>query len=60
MHIFWDLDGDGEVTARENRKARAADFLRADLNNDAILDKNEFINGFSVFVALKAALKPTE
>jgi len=58
VHSFWDLNGDGEVSEAEHRRSIMADFSRADLNNDAILSKEEFISGFSVLVALRAALKP--
>ena len=34
------------------------DFRRADLNDDAILTKEEFPNGFLITSAIKAALKP--
>lgn len=57
---FHDLDGDGNISETEHRKSIAADFRRADLNDDAILTADEFINGFSVIVAIRTALKPEE
>lgn len=55
---FWDRDGDGQITPTEHRKAVMADFNRADLNANAVLEKSEFLGSFSVFVAIRAALKP--
>jgi len=55
---FWDRDGDGKITQTEHRKAVMADFNRADLNSNAVLEKSEFLGGFSVLVAIRAALKP--
>lgn len=55
---FQDRDGNGEISGTEWRKAASRDFQQADLNGDALLDKNEFINGFPVINAIKAALKP--
>ena len=53
-----DRDGDGEISRVEWRKAGIRDFRRADLNDDAILTKEEFLNGFLITSAIKAALKP--
>lgn len=58
VYSFWDRNGDGKITGTEHRKSVIDDFNRADLNNNAILEKNEFIGGFSVLVAIRAALKP--
>lgn len=55
---FWDRNGDGKITESEHRKAMLADFDRADVNDNAVLEKGEFLNGFSVLVAIRAALKP--
>lgn len=57
---FWDRNGDGEISETEHRQAVVADFQRADLNNDAVLTEDEFVQGFSVLVAIRAALKPEE
>lgn len=54
---FWDRDGDNLVSKTEHLKAMTADFRRADLNDDAYLSKEEFLNGFSVIVAIQAALR---
>jgi len=55
---FWDRDGNGEISRPEQSRAAMQDFERADLNGDSLLDEAEFIGGFSVMVALRAALKP--
>ena len=55
---FQDRDGNGEISGAEWRKAATRDFQQADLNGDALLDKGEFLGGFPVINAIKAALKP--
>ncbi|MCY6383354.1 hypothetical protein [Hoeflea prorocentri] len=55
---FWDRNGDGKITQSEHRRSLLADFDRADVNGNAILEKSEFLGGFSVLVAIRAALKP--
>ncbi|WP_371169534.1 EF-hand domain-containing protein [Aliiroseovarius sp. 2305UL8-7] len=55
---FWDRDADGEITPTEHRKSLARDFQRADLDDDALLSESEYVRGFSVLVAIRAALKP--
>lgn len=57
---FHDRDGDGAITETEHRKSIMADFRRADLDDDAILTKGEFLGGFSVLVAVRSALKPKD
>ena len=56
VFAFWDRDGDGEISRTEHRQAMNADFQRADNDNDAVLSEDEFLSGFSVMVALRAAL----
>jgi len=58
VFAFWDRDGDGEITEREMRLAMTSDFRRADLDDDAMLSKAEFINGFPIMVAMRAAIRP--
>ena len=53
---FWDRDGDGAVSPTEHRHAIIADFRRADLDDDALLTEPEFLAGFSVIAALRAAV----
>lgn len=58
IFAFWDRDGDGDLTEREMRTAMAADFRRADLDDDALLTRAEFIGGFPIMVAMRAAIRP--
>ena len=58
VFAFWDRDGNDKITTSEMRHAMNADFRRADLNDDAILSENEFLNGFTIIVAVKAAFRP--
>lgn len=55
---FWDRDGDGTIAAVEQNRSLKADFRRADLDEDALMSKDEFLGGFSVMVALRAAINP--
>ncbi|WP_299664716.1 signal transduction protein [uncultured Ruegeria sp.] len=56
VFAFRDRDGNGEISKTEHRQSMNFDFQRADLNGDAILTESEFLNGFPVMVALRAAL----
>lgn len=58
VFAFWDRDGDGKITRTEHRQSLNADFRRADTDNDAVLTQAEFTGGFSVMVALRAAINP--
>lgn len=58
VFAFWDRDGDGAITESEMRHAMNADFRRADINDDAALSEDEFLKGFTIIVAMKAALRP--
>lgn len=58
VYAFWDRNGDGEISHSEFRRALLDDFRRADLDDDIVLTKDEFINGFSMIVALRAAIRP--
>ena len=58
VFAFWDRDGDGIISKTEHRQSLNADFLRADTNSNAILSQEEFTSGFSVMVALRAAINP--
>lgn len=55
---FWDRNGDGQISRTEHRRSLIRDFQRADLDSSATLDKPEFFGGFSIMVALRAALAP--
>jgi len=58
VYNFWDRNNDGRISATEHRKAIAHDFERADLNNNVVLERSEFMNGFSILAAIRTALKP--
>jgi Ca2+-binding EF-hand superfamily protein len=58
VFAFWDRDGDGNVSRTEHRQSLNFDFQRADTDNDTLLSQEEFTSGFSVMVALRAALDP--
>ena len=58
VFAFWDRDGNDKITTSEMRHAMNADFRRADLNDDAILSEDEFLKGFTIIVAVKAAFRP--
>ncbi len=58
VFAFWDRDADGEITESEMRHAMNADFRRADLNDDAVLTEDEFLNGFIIIVAIRATIRP--
>lgn len=57
VFAFWDGDGDGGLTAREFRTSISHDFRRAELDDDARLTRDEFISGFPIIVAMRAAIR---
>ncbi|MBL4812865.1 MAG: signal transduction protein [Rhodobacteraceae bacterium] len=57
---FWDRNADGGITRGEQRQAVIRDFLRADLDGDALLSQGEFLGGFSIMSAVRAALAPED
>jgi Ca2+-binding EF-hand superfamily protein len=58
VFAFWDRDGDGLVSKSEHTRSLSYDFQRADVNDDARLDLEEFTSGFTLMVALRAAINP--
>lgn len=58
VYAFWDRDGDDSLNEREYRIAMSHDFRRADLDGDAVLTQAEFIGGFPMMVAMRAAIRP--
>lgn len=58
VYAFWDRDGDDSLNEREYRIAMSHDFRRADLDGDALLTEAEFIGGFPIMVAMRAAIRP--
>jgi len=58
VYAFWDRNGDDQITSAEHGQSLALDFQRADTDQDTLLTEAEFLGGFSVMVALRAALAP--
>ncbi|SIO15917.1 hypothetical protein SAMN02745824_3174 [Parasphingorhabdus marina DSM 22363] len=57
VFALWDRDTDGKISEAEHRYAIRSDFDRIDINQNGILEEPEFLNGFSVFAAIRSALK---
>ena len=60
VFAFWDRNGNGELTRTEHRQSLVTDFRRADLDNNMTIDKDEYLNGFSVNIAQRAAIAVKE
>lgn len=58
VFAFWDRNGDREITDPEMRFAMTADFRRADLDDDGLMTQAEFMQGFPIIVAMRAAIRP--
>ncbi|MEO9825139.1 MAG: hypothetical protein ABJF50_12055 [Paracoccaceae bacterium] len=58
VFAFWDRDGDGQVSSSEHKRSLSYDFQRADIDDNARLNLDEYISGFTVMVALRAAINP--
>ncbi|MEM8540254.1 MAG: signal transduction protein [Pseudomonadota bacterium] len=58
VFAFWDRDGDKEISKTDYRRSMSLDFQRADFDNNAILTKDEFTGGFSLIIAMRAAINP--
>lgn len=58
VYAFWDRNGDDQITSAEHGQSLALDYQRADTDQDTLLTEAEFLRGFSVMVALRAALAP--
>ena len=58
VFAFWDRNGDNTISRTEHRQSLSFDFQRADTDNNALLSEDEFTGGFSVMVALRAAINP--
>ena len=56
LFAFWDHDGNQEISRREYHKSMVWDFRRADMDDDALLTRDEFLNGYVINVAYRAAL----
>ncbi|WP_299664741.1 hypothetical protein [uncultured Ruegeria sp.] len=60
MFAVADRNGDELVSETEHRKNSLAAFERADLNNDELLTEDEYLGGFTILVAIRAALQPDD
>lgn len=58
VFAFWDRDGDNQISRTEHRQSLTLDFSRADTDGNAVLSEQEFTRGYSVMVALRAAINP--
>ncbi len=56
VFAVWDHDGDGEIALREYHKSMVSDFRRADTDDNAFLTRDEFLKGYVINVAYRAAL----
>ena len=56
VFAVWDHDGDGDISQREYHKSMVSDFRRADTDDDAFLTRDEFLTGYVINVAYRAAL----
>ncbi|MEO0384177.1 MAG: hypothetical protein AAF234_11565 [Pseudomonadota bacterium] len=54
MFAVTDLDASGDIDARELRLGTRRDFERADFNGDGILNEEEFQQGWTPIVMLRA------
>jgi hypothetical protein len=52
----WDHDADGEISQSEYHKSMVWDFRRADIDDNALLTQQEYLRGYVVNVAYRAAL----
>lgn len=56
LFAYWDHDGDGVIDEREYHHSMTWDFRRADADDDAFLTRDEFLNGYIVNLAYRAAI----
>ena len=56
LFAFWDHDADGKISRTEYHKSMVTDFRRADTDDDAFLTRDEFLSGYLINVAYRAAL----
>lgn len=59
VHSFWDRNGDGKITHAEYRSSAINDFRRADIDDNAILTQDEFLSGYIIMKAIRAAIAPS-
>ena len=56
VFAVWDHDGDGDITQNEYHKSMVSDFRRADTDANAFLTHEEFLTGYVINIAYRAAL----
>jgi len=56
LFAIWDHNADGQIDRSEYNKSMLWDFRRADLNSDAFLTRDEFLGGYIVIRAYRAAI----
>ncbi len=56
LFAIWDHDADGEIARREYQKSMVWDFRRADTDDNALLTRDEFLSGYVVNLAYRAAI----
>lgn len=56
IFAMWDHNGDGEIARREYHKSMIWDFRRADNNDDSFLTRDEFLSGYVINLAYRAAI----
>lgn len=56
LFAFWDRNGNGTISTGEYQNSMTSDFQRADINNDAFLSKEEYLRGYIINLAYRAAL----
>lgn len=56
IFAYWDNDRDGTISRKEFHNSLAADYRRADIDNDAFLTRQEFLDGYIVIDTYRAAI----
>ncbi len=56
IFAIWDHDGNGEIGRHEYHKSMVWDFRRADTDDDAFLTRDEFLSGYLINLAYRAAI----
>ena len=56
LFSIWDHDGNGEIENEEYNKSMIWDFRRADIDGDANLTREEFLSGYVINIAYRAAI----
>ncbi len=56
LFAIWDHDADGQISRTEYHKSMVSDFRRADTNDDAFLTRDEFLSGYVINLAYRAAI----